>query len=154
LKYSFTLIELIFVIMVISLIAIGARNALPDNTLLNNTNYIKSKILDKRANALAYETNLSNSGDEHLVCMKFDRDWINEDEKISRVKFHLSQKIKISADCNVCFDYLGRIHKDSINLDSFDTLLHKSVDINISYNDKNKTIRIYPMTGYTEIRKN
>lgn len=152
-RYSFTILELIFVIVIISVIAIGAKNALPDNTLLNNTNYIKSKILDKRANALAYETNLSNSEDEHLVCMKFDRDWIKEDEKKSRVKFHLSQKIKISADSNLCFDYLGRTHKDSINLDSFDTLLHKSVDINIKYNDKNKTIRIYPITGYAEIRK-
>ena len=153
-KKSFTLIELIFVIVIISVIAIGAKNALPDNTLINNANYLKAKILDKRANALAYETNLSNASDEHLVCIKFDRNWLRDDEKFSKVKAQLSQKVTISADYNLCFDYLGRTHKNSIDLDKFSTLLHNSVDVNISYNNKYKTIRVYPITGYTEIRKN
>ena len=153
-KQSFTLLELIFVIIIVSLMAIGAKNAIPDDTLINSTNYLKAKILDKRANALGYETNLSNAGDEHLVCIKFDRDWLRDDEKLSKVKVQLSKKVTISADCNLCFDYLGRTHKNSIDLDKFSTLLHSSVDVNISYNNKYKTIRVYPITGYTEIRKN
>jgi prepilin-type N-terminal cleavage/methylation domain-containing protein len=153
-KYAFTMIEIIFVIIIISLIAIGAKNAIPDNTLINNSNYIKTKILDKRANALAYEVNLTASDieDSYLVCMKFDRDWLATDESSSKVKFNFSKKVSITSDNNVCFDYLGRTHKDYINLDDFNTLLHNIVEINISYNNKYKTIWIYPMTGYTEIR--
>jgi Tfp pilus assembly protein FimT len=153
-KYAFTILEIIFVIIIISLVAIGARNALPDNTLLNSTNYLKAKILDKRANALAYETNLTNLEDEYLVCVKFDKDWLKIDESKSKVKINMSQKVTISADYNVCFDYLGRTHKNSINLDDFSTLMHESVDVNISYNNNYKIIRVYPMTGYTEIRNN
>ena len=41
---AFTLIEMIFVVVLIGLISIGAINAIPDNTLLNNTKFLYNKI--------------------------------------------------------------------------------------------------------------
>lgn len=153
-KKTFTLIEMIFVIIIVSVITIGAKNALPDNTLINGTNYLKTIILDKRANAMAYETNLSDANDTFLVCVKFDKDWLEENELKSKVKVHIPKRITITSDNNVCFDYMGRPHKNSINLSDFSTLAHDDIDVNVTYNNKKKTIRIYPMTGFTEIRNN
>ena len=44
-KNSFTLIEMIFVIILVGILSIGAINSIPDNTLPNNANFVYNKIL-------------------------------------------------------------------------------------------------------------
>ena len=152
---SFTLIEIIFVIVLIGLISIGAINSIPDNTLQNNTNFIYNKILEKKANALSFMANPSDSEENRTICIKFDANWIKNDEKYSEVKFNLSNRITITHTSGieaVCFDYLGRPYKNNINLQNFNNLLYKNVDIKISYKDSDKNITIYPMSGYVEIK--
>jgi len=150
---SFTLIELIFVIVIVGIISIGAINAIPDNTLENNTNYIYSKILEKKANSLGLIANMDNGEENRTVCITFTKEWIKNDENFSKVKFNLSNRIKIIAqNPTICFDYLNRPYKGKINLLTFNNLLYNTSEINISYNNKQKSIVIYPTTGDIEIK--
>jgi len=154
-KNSFTLIEMIFVIILVGILSIGAINSIPDNTLPNNVNFVYNKILEKKANALALKADINNNDENRSVCIKFNNEWLKNDEKYSKVKFNLSNRVTISSTENVvCFDYLGRPHKNKIDLDSFDTLLHNKVDVTIRYNNeqKEKNITIYAITGYVEIK--
>jgi len=150
---AFTLIELIFVIVIVGIISMGALNAIPDNTLKNNTHYIYSKILEKKANALGFIANMDNEDENRTVCITFTKDWLKQDEKLSKVKFDLSNRIEITPQHKtICFDYLSRPHKGKVDLIKFDNLLYNSSEINISYNKKQETIIIYPMTGDIQIK--
>jgi len=150
---AFTLIELIFVIIIVGIISIGALNAIPDNTLKNNTNFIYSKILEKKANALGFMANMEKEEENRTVCITFTKEWLKEDENFSKVKFNLSDRIKINPQNEtICFDYLSRPHKGKIDLKNFNNLLYNSSEINISYNKSQKTIIIYPLTGDIEIK--
>lgn len=150
---AFTLIELIFVIVIVGIISIGALNAIPDNTLNNNTNFIYSKILEKKANALGFMANMDNEDENRTVCITFTKDWIKNDENYSKVKFDLSDRITITPqNKTICFDYLSRPYKGSVDLKNFNNLLYNTSEINISYNNKQKTIIIYPTTGDIEIK--
>jgi len=150
---SFTLIELIFVIVLIGLLSVAAVKSLPDNTLLNNTKFVYNKVLEKKSTAIGFMADTSKENEKRLVCITFDKDWIKNDEVYSKVKFDLSNRINISPNVTICFDYLGRPHQNDINLKNFDTILHKKVDINITYTKDNSynTLTIYPITGYVEI---
>jgi len=149
---SFTLIEVIFVIIIVGLLSIGAINAIPDNTLLNNTNFLYNKILEKKANALGFMANMDNADENRTVCLTFTKEWIKNDENYAKVKFNLSNRINISSEYNtICFDYLGRPYKTKVDLKTFDNLLHKQTEINISYQNQQKTIKILPISGYVEI---
>jgi len=150
---AFTLIELIFVIIIVGILSVGAINAIPDNTLINNTNYLYNKILEKKANSIDFMANMNNSDENRSVCITFDKEWLENDEKYSKVKFNISKRISIQSDINtICFDYLGRPYNGAVNLDNFDNLLHNDVDINITYQQKIKTITIYHTTGDVEIK--
>jgi len=152
-KKAFTLIEMIFVIILIGLLSVGALNSIPDNTLTNNTKYVYNKILEKKANALSFMADMSNKEENQTVCVTFDNDWFKKDENNSKVKFNLSKRVTISSSIKtICFDYLGRPYKSNVNLKNFDNILHNSVDINVSYKKSYKTITIYPITGFVEIR--
>ncbi len=150
---AFTLIEMIFVIVLVGLISIGAINSLPDNTLMNNTHFIYNKILEKKANALSFMAKMDNKDENRSVCIIFDKDWIKNDENYSKVKFNLSKRIQISSSIQtICFDYLGRPYDGSVDLTNFNTILHKKVDINVTYNEKHKEITIHPISGFVEIK--
>jgi Tfp pilus assembly protein PilE len=152
-KKSFTLIEMIFVIILVGILSISALQSIPDNTLVNNTNFLYNKILEKKANALSFMANMNDVDENRSVCIKFDINWLKNDEKYSKVKFDLSNRVTInSSDETICFDYLGRPHNGTINLENFSNLLHKNVDIKISYQNSDKNITIYPITGYVEIK--
>ena len=150
---SFTLIEFIFVIIIVGVLSISAINSLPDNTLIDNTNYIYNKILEKKANALGFMANMENEDENNSVCIVFDKNWLKDDEKRRKVKFNLSSRVEIKSEYKtICFDYLGRPYKGRVDLLKFSNLLHKKTDINITYNDKYKTIEVYPITGDIEIK--
>ena len=154
---AFTLIEVIFVIVLVGILSIGAINALPDNTLANNTKFIYNKILEKKANALSFMADMKNGDENRTVCVNFDEngEWFRNDENYSKVKFDLSHRIRISSDIKtLCFDYLGRPYAGAVDLIRFNNLLHENVDVTVEYvkNNKNMTITIFPMTGNVEIK--
>jgi prepilin-type N-terminal cleavage/methylation domain-containing protein len=152
-KKSFTLIEMIFVIVIVGILSVGALQSIPDNTLLNNTKFVYNKILEKKANALSFMANMDNGDENRTVCVTFNEDWLRNDENYSKVKFDFSHRVTITSDTDtICFDYLGRPYKNGVDLVNFTNLLHNSVDIQLSYNGSDKNITIYPITGYVEIK--
>ena len=150
---SFTLIEMIFVIILVGLISIGAINSIPDNTLSNNVKFVYNKILEKKANALSFMANMNDADENRSVCVTFDEDWLRNDENYSKVKFDFSHRVTVSSDKEtICFDYLGRPYDGSVNLINFDNILHEKVDITIKYKKSYKKITIYPISGNVEIQ--
>ena len=149
---SFTLIELIFVIIIVGILSVLGIESIPDNTLINNTHFVYNKILEKKANAIGFNADMSKSDENRTVCITFTKDWIKNDENYSKVKFNLSNRISISADINtICFDSLGRPYDGAVKND-FSNMLHTKKQITLTYNNNSKNIIIYPMTGYVEIQ--
>ena len=147
---SFTIIELIFVIIIVGVLTIVGMESIPDNTLNNNTNFVYNKILEKQANGIGFNANMNNGEENRTVCITFDKDWIKNDENYSKVKFNLSNRISISADIDtICFDALGRPYNGAIKND-YSNILHNKVQVTINYKNNSKNIIIYPMTGYVE----
>ncbi|RUM55465.1 MAG: hypothetical protein DSY40_03955 [Nautilia sp.] len=150
---AWTLIELIFVILIVGLISIIGVNSIPDNTLLNNSKFLYNKILEKKSNAIAFEADMNNSEENRSVCITFTKEWIQNDENYSKVKFNFSNRINItSTNSTICFDYLGRPYAGAVDLDRFSNLLHNEVNVSLDYDNKEKNITIYPISGYVEIR--
>ena len=151
---GFTLIELIFVILILALMSAVAVYYIPDTTLDNNAKVLKEKILDKRSNSINF---ISNEG--NLTCIEFDIDKLNKDENSSRVKFRFSKRISfnlkgcdnkagISFENNktICFDKFGRPFVGEVD-DKLKNLCNNNVIISLNYRDKEKNITVYTISG-------
>lgn len=154
-KNAFTMIELIFVIILISIISSIGVGFIPNYDVQNDTNFIFMKIKEKQKNALGYDVNNftntpwkipSNSLEYNLTCIKLDKDILNtiEENSNEQKKYKIKTDILSTLGTNktLCFDFLGRPY----NYDE-EQLLLDIVNINIS--DKN--ISVYPMSGYAKI---
>ena len=152
---GFTLIEMIFVIVILALLSSVASYYLPDNTLHENAKILKEKILDKRSNAI----NFAVVGENNLTCVVFETDKLNSDENASRVKYHFSKRVKISlSGCDnrggidfdenktICFDKFGRAFAGAVD-DKLENLCNNNAIISLSYKSKDKNITIYTISG-------
>ena len=145
---AFSLIELIFVIVIMGILSFLGLQYIPDEKLPAYTQMLKAKIMEKHSNALGYKT----EGFDSYYCIKFDKNWLKNDEKNSKIKFDFNKSyitINVSPaldDNRLCFDYLGRdfngsVHKDLTNM------IHTNIIINIVYNNREQNITIFPVTG-------
>jgi len=148
---AFSVIELIFVIVIMAIMTYVGMEYIPDNTLVSDTQMLKQKILEKKSNAIGYKISESN-----LTCIKFNKDWLNIDDNISKDKVHYKFKTTISAvyesnkskfDKKICFDYLGRPHSGKVT-DDLTGLLNTNIIITLedSHNKKNN-ITLYKISG-------
>ena len=147
---AFTLIELLFVIVIIAILsAVGAYEMRP-NYLRNDTDFVLMKLKDVKYRAIGYSKQLSDLGDlnSSIGCIEISE--LNSTEG-TNYKFHSDINILPSDINTLCFDRYGRPHKDD-NESSLSSLLHKNIIIILNYNDKNSTITIYPFSGYIEAK--
>lgn len=146
---AFTLLELVFVIVIISILsAVGAYYMKP-NYLRNDTNFVLMKIKDVKYKAIGYSKELPGLGDINYSVGCIDINDLNDTEN-SHYKFHST--ISVSPSMNtLCFDQYGRLHKDN-NTSSLSSILNKNVIITLTYNSKNSTIKIYPISGFVEAK--
>ncbi len=143
---AFTLIELIFVIIIAAVMTFLGFEYMPDNTLVSDYQMLKQKILQKRSNALGY----SYTGENNLTCIKFDKDWLNSDDNSSKVRYLFKSDITSDVEGNeICFDSLGRPFKGGVD-ENLTKLLHTRIIIKLSYKGNEKNITLYPISG--EIR--
>ena len=145
---AFTLIEMIFVLIIIGILSIVAVEFIPDNTLIDNTKALKNLINEKKSFALGYEANMSDPDDKEKVCITFDKDALNKEENSSKVKYFFKADISSNYD-TICFDRFGRVYKNSID-DENKNLLHENVKITLKYKNKIKIIIIHKITGFVE----
>jgi len=145
---AFTLIELIFVIVLMGILTFIGFSFLPDNTLNDDTKALKNLINLKITNALSYEANMSDENDKKRVCITFDKNYLNNEENSSRIKYFFKADIN-STVSTVCFDKFGRPFEN--NVDGEDqNLLDENVIITLKYKNKEKNITIHKQTGYVE----
>jgi prepilin-type N-terminal cleavage/methylation domain-containing protein len=145
---AFSLIELIFVIVIMGILSFVGLQYIPDEKLTTYTQMLKAKILEKKSNALGYRY----TGDNNLTCITFDKDWLTLDENYSKVKYDFNKTyISIETDLNqsrLCFDYLGRDFNGSVD-ENLTNLIHTNIIIKLKDKRKNKeqNITVYAIIG-------
>ncbi len=143
---SFTLIELIFVIVIMGILSFIAISYIPDNTLSDDTKALENLIKLKETYALGYEANMNDENDKKRVCITFDKNYINSEENDSKIRYYIKSDISSNIQ-TVCFDKFARPFKDSVD-ETDQNLLHKNVTIMLKYKNQEKNITIDQITGY------
>jgi len=147
---AFSMVELIFVIILVGVLASIGSNLLPNNRLLNDTNYITMKIKEKQKNAIGRSNyNFSDelwSSSSNFTCVDLDKSGF-ESEDLSAQKPHkLSATVSVDGNVTLCFDEYGRPYQSQ-------KLLVQQKDINVSYNGVSNIISVMPMSGYVILNK-
>jgi len=145
---AFTLIELIFAIVIMGILTFIGLEYIPDNTLVDNTQELKNLINEKETFALGYEANMSDENDKNKVCITFNKNYLNNEENTSRIKYFFKADISSNVQ-TVCFDKFGRPFKNYIDNED-KNLLDENVKITLKYKNKEKFIIIHKQTGYVE----
>lgn len=144
-RHAFSMIELIFIIIVLGVLGSMMKMNMPDNRLLHDTNFVVQKIKEKQLYALSYD-NFDYKNSQFFndkTCILIKRDSINSNEKNSSKSnpYKISPKTTITPDdLNICFDSLGRPYKLNI-------FAKMPIEFNISYRNSDKTINIMPFSG-------
>jgi len=149
LRSGFSMVELIFVILLMGILASVGGNLLPDNRLLNDTNYIVMKIKETQKNAIGYDTTGFSkpwSQESNITCITLNKTGFESVDKNSQ-KPHVLSSVIGGMDIGkiLCFDSYGRPYKYS------EHKLLKNLDINVTYNGKTKRISVMPISGYVTL---
>lgn len=155
-RNAFNMIELVFIIVVMGILAKVGSSFIPDNRLLNDTNYISMKIKEQQKNALGYDTmNFSTNTKMPTVYSSDFNHTCVESSKLFLENLDLQRSYILTSTVNntvtFCFDSLGRPYDKNATSEK---LLFQKVDINVSYNNKTNTISVLPMSGYVIINQN
>lgn len=143
---AFTLVELIFVIIVMGILSTAAVMKMPDNSIYNDVDFITSKIMQKQIQAMNYDhQDFSDSSwrDNFYEnsCIDTSKLKFNENSSKEQRKYHIKSKIQ---SAKICFDSLGRPYKNNYKLNNF---LKTPMLIKIEYKNKTKTVKIMPYSG-------
>ena len=140
------MIELIFVIVIMGILTFSVLEFIPDNTLISDKEMLKLKIMQKKSNALGYK----RIGFDDYICITFDKDYLNEEDKNSSEKVHYTFKSDISveglSENKICFDSFGRIYDGEIDI-KLENLINKVIIIRLTYKNEEKNITLYPLVG-------
>jgi len=144
-KQAFTLLELIFVIVIMGIMAGIASSAFKTNYLLDDTNFIALKIKNAQFLGIGYEhfglTNGDETGCIDIRKSSLEENATNKNEINYKIHSTLSGSLN---DTKICFDSKGRPHEDDFN----GALLTASKILTLKYSGKEKNVTIEPVTGY------
>lgn len=154
-KQAFTLIELIFVVVIIGIMTAVGSSFFKPRTLENDVSFIVSKIKETQFQGIGYE-HYSFKDDKYddgtsttVGCIDLN----NTSEKATDAQTSVSYKVESNisgVDSVLCFDSKGRPHKGGFDIGS---LYGEKKSFTISHNGKEKNITIEPFTGYVIISK-
>lgn len=146
-KKAFTLIELIFVIVLMGVLSgIGFYMNRPDVTR-SDAQYTLLKLKEARYRAIGYDDyNLSCCVTLTDTALEKDDTSMKHDIKSDVIP---DSTVLTNSDKTVCFDALGRPHDG--NLSTFGPLIRTDFTILFEKGDKNTTIRLFPQSGYAII---
>jgi Tfp pilus assembly protein PilE len=157
-RKAFSMIELIFIVIIIGILASAVQMSMPDPKLYSDSDYIIQKISQTRMQALLYDHAVLGDeqwreGDYNDTCIKLNKDYLNNlDKKTNNPKkYSISSRTTLSASVEkVCFDYLGRPYKNDYKLNNF---LKMPIELNITYKQKRKQVLIMPFSGGVIVRR-
>ena len=153
-RTAFTLIELIFVILLAGILAMAVTSLTRPDRLLNDTKFVLAKVMKTRYEAIGYDhrnfDGTFEAGD--MGCLTLHRSSL-EGNLSQAGAYRLRQSTQISVEGlggnTICFDSLGRPHNGDFSLPS---LLHREVDITIGDGKNRHMITIYPVSGYVTMK--
>ncbi|WP_024787667.1 MULTISPECIES: type II secretion system protein [unclassified Lebetimonas] len=142
---AFSLIELIFVLVIMGILSFVGMQFIPNETPLSDSEILKKLILTKKTNALGYKI----FGENNETCIKLTKNDINSEENASRVKYRFKSDIQVSGLSGdlLCFDYMGRPYDGGVD-EKLTHLLKNFVTITLNYKNKEKNLTLYPVSGY------
>jgi prepilin-type N-terminal cleavage/methylation domain-containing protein len=148
-KKAFTLLELIFVIVIIGVMVGVGSSAFKPKYLIDDSNFILAKIKEAQYKGIGFEhLNFDGSvmgGYDDRGCITFSK--ANLSQENYKIKVELSGDLK---DAKVCFDSQGRPREDSFN----GSLISTKEELVLSFAGDSKKISIMPLTGYSYISDN
>lgn len=150
-RQAFTIIELIFVIVLLGILAGAIKMNLPDNTLSNDIQFITQKIKESQLGALSYDNyDYANKAfyDSDTTCIAINKESFNtlESNSSSGKPYRLSNFTSISPNnITLCFDAMGRPYE----LNNFAKM---PIEFNIIYKNRSKTVLVMPVSGNVIIK--
>ncbi len=146
-KRSFSLVELIFVMVIIGILSATAIYGFRPKNLRNDTNYIFMQILKTKYQGMMYDKRGLLEGPQGCIDLKEER------LKILAKKDHYIIKSHITAPNAqiLCFDRFGRPHLDD-NATYPGSLIHEpTLLLTLSYQNEERNITLLPQSGYVII---
>jgi len=145
---GFTMVELIFIIVLIGILAGIGVNYMPDNRLLNDVNFLSMKIKQRQKSAIGYDISRFSkpwSKESSLTCITLDTS-VLENEDLNTQKPHkFSSTLSVDGNSTLCFDEYGRPYQS-------EHLLLNTLEMNLTYKtDQYKSISVMPISGYVII---
>ena len=146
-RSAFSMVELIFIIVIMGILAEIGLNFMPDNRLLNDTNFLTLKIKEKQKQAIADDVNgflKPWSIEDNRTCINLDVDVLEKEDLNSKKPHKFSSTINVDGNNTICFDNFGRPYQG-------EQLLLDKKKIKVTYKDASKIISVMPISGYVII---
>jgi len=154
-KKAFTLIELVFVIVIIGIITGVGLNSFKTNYLLNDTNFIALKIKNAQFSGIGYshlDFGGGVSSTDRTGCIEINKTSLEENAtNPHKVNYKLHVTLN-PTDTTICFDSKGRPHDGNFTDDFNANLLSSQKIITLEYRGKERNITIQPITGYVIVK--
>lgn len=153
-KNAFTLLELIFVIVIIGIMAGVGISSFSPKYLRDDANFIAMKIREAQFLGIGHEHlnfgGTSNGVDYKSGCIYLNDTNLSESaSKANEISYKIHSTLKGGLNNKtICFDSKGRPHYDDFN----GTLITEQKVLTLKYNDKNVSIKLEPITGYIIIK--
>jgi len=149
-KRAYTLIELIFVIVIIGILTSVGFYYFKPHYLQNDKDFLELQLNTTRYQAINFDKRNSSDLNYSIGCIATDN-FLKADSTIDQYyKSHANITIAEPYQDieTLCFDIYGRLHDGTDgNKTTQNSLLKQNIVITLSYNDENTTLTIDYNTG-------
>ncbi|WP_457595935.1 type IV pilin protein [Hydrogenimonas sp.] len=155
-RAAFTLIEILFVLMILGILAGVAASYYRPSVTLSDARFINLRLAQTRYRAIGFDHRRFDGG---FVagpgCIELTREGLEGDTSRAGA-YRLSPKTAVTVVSGLegntlCFDAKGRPHDGDYALSS---LLHEPVDIDIEGSDGRYRLRVHPRSGAVTMEGN